>query len=68
MLEGSCGSLSLGELGLSFGKGFGRLSSFEFTSKSSLVGRDGVESGFYEDADLSKTTSRFTRTTRVEGL
>ena len=56
--EGSCGPLSLVELGFSFGRGFGRMS----------IGLDGVASGLYEDADSSKMTSRLTQTARAEGL
>ena len=67
-LEASCGPLSWIELGLFFGKGLGWMSSSILTSNSSSFGPDGVESGSYQDADSSKTTSRLTRTARVKGL
>ena len=56
LFGGSCGSLVIDELGLSLVIGFGRMS----TSKLIL--------GSYHDVDSSKTTSRLTRTFRVEGL
>ena len=67
-LEASCGPLSWIELGLFFGKGLGWMSSSILTSNSSSVGPDGVESGSYHDADLSKTASRLTQTAWVEGF
>ena len=66
--EGSCGPLSCAELGLSFGRGLGRISTFEMEFYFSFIGLDGVESISYHDIDSSKTTSRLTRTARVEGL
>mgnify|MGYP006889250268 CR=1 FL=1 len=60
MLEGFCGPINSVELGLSFGNGFGRISSYVLTSNSSLVGPVGVESGLYQDANSLKTTSRLT--------
>ena len=66
--EGSCGPLSCAELGLSFGRGLGRISTFEMEFYFSFIGLDGVESISYHDVDSSKTTSRLTRTARVEGL
>ena len=65
---GSCGPISSIELGLSFGGGLGQFSSSELAFNSSSIRSDGVASGLYQDADLSKTTSRLIRTARVKGL
>ena len=65
---GSCGPITPVELGLSFGGELGRVLSSELGFNSSSIGSDGVASGLYQDTDLSKMTSRLTRTTRVEGL
>ena len=66
--EGSCGPLSCAELGLSFGRGFGRISSSEMAFNSSSIGLDRVESSSYHDADSSITMSRLTWTARVQRL
>ena len=66
--EGSCEPHSLVELGLSFGRGLGRISSSELAFNSSSIGSDGVASGLYQDADSSQTTYPNCAGRRVEAL